>query len=219
MFVPVGPAPNSVPVRLLFIGRATRDYSQDCVNTYERAITRDEEIVHAYLLGRKAPFWQFIEDVAEGARQVIVPSFPRDRRHELVGWSNLVKIGNMCSNPASEAIKQQAELCIAQLRSELDIMRPHVIILLATNYAEDEILYPVFGRDNWRWDNQERDRVAFKAFQLAPSSGAVVIWTNHPQAMGPIGYRAAATCMTIKLAVGALKGEDLPASQHVPPTN
>jgi hypothetical protein len=218
VFVPVGPAPESVPIRLLFIGRATRDYSEDRVKTYQGAIARDEEIAHKFLVDRKSPLWQFIDDVVEGVRKEIAPSFPRDRRHELSGWSNLAKIGDIHNNPSPEMIKRQASLCILQLRSEMHLMSPHVIIILTRNYAEDEILYPVFGRDNWRWDNQEQDRVAFKKFELDSSSRAIVIWTNHPQAMGPRGYRAEATRMTIELAIGALTGKELPPSQYISPT-
>lgn len=102
---------------------------------------------------------------------------------EALGWSNLVKINsvNIASPPGTEIIAAQAPLCVEALRGEVRVFRSHATVLLSGNYAQDEILLPVFGPAELFQNNVEaEDRVAIRNH---PEFGPVIS-ANHPQAMG-----------------------------------
>ena len=208
VFVPVAShAVGRAPFRILFVDGATTDYSEDRVATYEGAIQRDIEIAKNFLARRQTPFWQFSYDVLCGVLERCKGA--SSNLHDLIGWSNLVKIGDIKGDPTQDSLEKQAGLCIEQLRVEIAALRPDAIVLPTSNCAENEILYPVFHRDGWNWDNADYDRVAFKR---DPETGTLVVWTNHPQSMGPSGYRTAATRMTVELVARAVAGQELPGS-------
>ena len=208
VFVPVAShAVGRAPFRILFVDGATRDYSEDRVATYEGAIQRDIEIAKNFLAKRQTPFWQFSYDVLCGVLERCKGA--SSNLHDLIGWSNLVKIGDIKGNPTQESLEKQAGLCIEQLRVEIAALRPDAIVLPTSNCAEDEILYPLFHRDGWNWNSADYDRVAFKR---DPETGTPVVWTNHPQSMGPSGYRTAATRMTVELVARAVAGQEFPGS-------
>ena len=198
---------SAAPFRILFVDGATRDYGEDRVATYEGAIQRDIEIAKNFLAKRQTPFWRFSYDVVCGVLERCKGA--SSNLHDLIGWSNLVKIGDIKGNPTQESLEKQAGLCIEQLRVEIAALHPDAIVLPTSNCAENEILYPVFHRDGWHCDNADYDRVAFKR---DPETGALVVRTNHPQSIEPSGYRTAATRMTVELVARAVAGHEYSGS-------
>ena len=89
--------------------------------------------------------------------------------------------------------------------------KPTAVVVVAQNYAQSEITYPVFGPDDdvWRFDTPGKDRVAFKFHDDLKTT---VIWTNHPQGMRPAGTRALVQTFVADLIVRAMRGVALPAS-------
>ena len=101
VFVPVAShAVGRAPFRILFVDGATRDYSEDRVATYEGAIQRDIEIAKNFLAKRQTPFWQFSYDVVCGVLERCKGA--SSNLHDLIGWSYLVKIGDIKGNPTQE---------------------------------------------------------------------------------------------------------------------
>ena len=169
VFVPVcGDLTKATPFRLLFVGRATRGYQEPDLATFIGARDRAEEIVRTHLTQRKSPFWQFINGVLRGVLQERGLSVADADIPDFMGWSNLVKIGDANANAPLASLKAQAALCIEQLQREIKQMRPNAVILLTRDYGADEILYPVFGREDWRQDVVMEDRVAFVNGGLNP---------------------------------------------------
>ena len=123
-----------------FCGRGNKGLQRDRVATYEGAIQRDIEIAKNFLAKRQTPFWQFSYDMLCGVLERCKGA--SSNLHDLIGWSNLVKIGDIKGNPTQEFLKKQAGLCIEQLRVEIAALRPDAIVLPTSNCAEEEILYP-----------------------------------------------------------------------------
>jgi hypothetical protein len=108
----------------------------------------------------------------------------------------------------------QKELCIEALRSEITFFRPTAVIAVPQNFAQREIMEPVFGGDDrWYFDTPSKDRVAY---QIHDEFKTLVIWTNHPQGMSPPGTRALVQNFAAELIVGMLRGQPLPAGAIEP---
>jgi len=116
-----------------------------------------------------------------------------------VGYSNLVKIGRARGNPQPDAIAVQQALCIELLLHELEIMKPDAVVLLTRNFAQCEIVEPVFGPEGWTQDVPSEDRVAHKVVMGRP-----IVWMNHPRNPGPAGYRKESVRLAIQLIVDNL---------------
>jgi len=184
VFVPVGPElSHLVPVRLLFVGQATGgnlEGASDFIRSAEKSI----EIVSN---APNSPFWQDIWQILERALRTVGAADLIERRDEIVGWSNLVKIGNMKHNPGEKEIAVQANLCIEALHAEIRAFRPIATILFTGHYAERDIMGPAFESANNFLDNvKDQDRVAVKNH---PEFGPI-LWAYHPRDMRQHGYES-----------------------------
>ncbi len=210
VFVPVGadapPQPSGAP-RLLFIGKATRDFSQPDLASFEGA--RASAVGHLSALPQGvSAFWQFARAIAREVLRQTGGDASDGALAAHCGWSNLAKIGDIYDNPGPASLAIQAPLCVEALRAEIARFKPTGIVIAATNFAQREIIEPVFG-DDWSQDVPDADRIAYK---LDARSGAAVVWTNHPQGMTPEGMRALVQTSAAELIVQAMRGEPLPRS-------
>ena len=180
VFVPVGPESGGPPP-ILFVGQATRGWSKPELADFDTAWRQAADVVGAP--PSRSGFFQVVRRITAGVGNAICkPDAYTDLRTS-IGWSNLVKVGHPDRNPLPPSWKQQADLCIEQLRHELEVLRPAAVVVMTRDFASKEILLPVFGDAGWKNDLPTEDRVAWKP---GPTS---VIWMNHPRHMGPTGYR------------------------------
>jgi hypothetical protein len=192
VFTPVYPsAIDRLPFTILFCGQATRGFNEEDLADFDRCGARCGEIAHNLRGARTGPFWQVVDDIMRGVYQSLCRPVPDTGLSSVIGYTNLLKIGRVGTNPLPQSCRMQADLCIEQLNYEIKTMNPTAIVLLTASYAQHEIVEPVFGADGWAQDVPDCNRVAFKTTPRA------VIWGNHPRNMGPAGYRKA----TVKLAV------------------
>ncbi len=199
VFVPVGPdeaAPGSSALRVLFIGRATRDFGEERVSTYEGATRATEVVAATYMPEEGTPpqsdFWRFARNVLRAALDGSgVPKDTRLTNH--LGWSNLAKIGDTKGNATPPSLSIQGELCREALRAEMAAMKPHAVVLatgfLTHRYGEEEVLLPVFGDEGWTQEQAGRAAWRWKSCgTLCP----LVVRTEHPQGKFDMGDAAAA---------------------------
>lgn len=196
VFVPVGPDAEIGSPSILFIGQATRDWTKPALGNYAGAVNEAVAIAHC-CLDRHGPFWQVVDEVVWGVCEALNKSIAN--QGDVVGWSNLAKIGRAQGNPEPNMIAAQQALCIELLRHELEIMQPDAVVLLTRNFGQREILEPVFGREGWTQDVPSDDRVAHKV-----EKGRPIVWMNHPRNPGPAGYRKASVKLAIQLIVDHL---------------
>ena len=175
--------------------------------TYEGATAAAITLLEDLPRGKWA-FWQFARAIA---RKVLAETGGDASDGALTshcGWSNLAKVGDTLGNPSPESLAIQAPLCVEALRAEIALFKPTGIVITATNFAQAEIIEPVFGGE-WSQNRPDADRIAYK---LDPKSGAAVVWTNHPQRMAPAGTRASVQADAAGLIVQAIRGELLSPS-------
>lgn len=190
VFVPVAP-PMEAPLRLLFVGQATRGWSEGYLEDYDAAWRCAADIVATPSPGSQ--FWQDVRRIVAGIGAAAGTPDLSGALPEVIGWSNILKVGHPDRNPREASWKVQAELCIEQLRYEVAVMRPAAVVLMTRDLASKEVLLPVFGRDGWTNDVPEADRVAWKRAPMP------VIWMNHPRRPGGPGYRAAAVETAVRV--------------------
>lgn len=196
IFVPVAPnAENGLP-HILFIGQATKDWTKQPLGCYAGAVR--EGIAQAHCCGdRRGPFFRTVDNIIwEVCDRLRIQ--PQNQGH-VGGWSNLVKIGRPGGNPRAHHIHMQRNLCIEMLRCEIKVMQPDAVVLLTGNYAQSEILEPVFGAGGWKQDMPSADRVAYKTL-----AGRPIVWMNHPRRPGGRGYLAASVKLAVTLIVDSL---------------
>jgi hypothetical protein len=92
-----------------------------------------------------------------------------------VVWTNLAKIGVVGGNPSGACLKMQSELAIETLKAEIGEYRPQLIVV-AGEYARDEILYPIWPKDKWE-GARHPEYCWIKGTNLRPS----VLWVDHPE--------------------------------------
>ena len=168
------------PVRLLFIGQAAKGWSEEGLADHGTAWRRPAEIVTGP--PPRSGYWQVVGRIVTDVHAQAGLPAPMGTLSDVIGWSNLVKVGHPGRNPGPGSWKVQADLCVEQLRHEVAVMHPSAVVLMTRDFASKEILLQVFGDEGWTNDVPEEDRVAWK---LAP---VPVIWMNHPRNMGPKGY-------------------------------
>jgi hypothetical protein len=196
VFVPLMPgAASAARPEILFIGQATRGWATDEIRDYDAATLRAEQLVRTP--PSRSGFWQVVREITRKTRQGVDHSVIPDLTRSM-GWSNLIKIGHPKRNPGQAFWKAQAELCVEQLRHEIDVMKPTAVMLLTRNLAQRQIVEPIFGKDDWEFDTKEKDRVAWKTL------GRPIIWMNHPRNMGPSSYRAASIAKAVDLTLAVL---------------
>ena len=196
VFIPVGPSKISdIPARILFIGQATGgEWSSESLSDYDKAWDKATNEVAECAPSRTGGFWQVVDDITKNTFREIGVQLPAERYCDVIGWSNLAKISKYSGNPNGGALNMQADLCVEQLQFEIQTMDPTAIVLLSGEFARKQILYPVFGEDDWSHDNEERDRVAFKVVHGRP-----VLFLNHPRRMGGPGYRKASVDFAVSM--------------------
>jgi hypothetical protein len=191
--------------RILYVGKATRGFGECNLDGYTGAVTGASKVIDEWLLPGGSAFWQFIRAVLQKlAAKCSQPTGVELLRH--FGWSNLAKIGDLDGNPDAWSLKSQLDLCLEALAAEIAAFQPTAVILATTNYAENEVVFPLFGQDDWSFDTIERDRVAYKRH---PQFG-LVAWTNHPQGMRPPGTRAIVQEFIADLTMRHWRGDPLP---------
>jgi hypothetical protein len=208
VFVPVGahvPKSTSQMPSILYVGKATRGFGEPDLGAFTGAAAVTSRVIDEWLLPGQSAFWQFVREVLRGlAAKCDQPTGAELLKH--FGWSNLAKIGDLVGNPDAWSLEKQKDLCIESLSTEIATFQPTAIILATTNYAQDEIVFPIFGRNDWSFDTREQDRVAYKQH---PQLG-LVAWTNHPQGMRPAGTRAIAQRFIADLVLKHWHGAPLP---------
>ena len=197
VFVPVGPVGDafgaSPALRVLFVVRATRGFDEERVSTYEGAAARAAELVtETYLSDEGSPaqsdFWRFARNVL-GAALDGSGSQGGDRLADHVGWSNLAKIGNTKGNATPDSLSIQKGLCREALRLEMAAIKPQAVVLTTGDYAEEEVLLPVFGMDGW---TEERTGRAAWRWKAGEPFCPLVVRTHHPQGKFDMDDTAAA---------------------------
>jgi hypothetical protein len=218
VFVPVGAAPTVASPdspRVLFVGKATSGYGEPALASFEGAKRRDEEVVREYLPNGRTAFWQFGRKILRQTLRLCAIPAADSELPSFCGWSNLAKIGDLSGNPPPKSVEMQKELCVEALRSEIAFFKPTAVIAVPQNFAQHEIMEPVFGEDDkWYFDTPGKDRVAY---QIHKEFETLVIWTNHPQGMSPPGTRALVQEFAAELIVGAMRGRPLPPGAIEPP--
>lgn len=176
--IPGRPAHVFLPVaqknpRVLFIGHAPRGEMPD--GTYiEVAQTTYGWLINGMAGGdKKSGFWRAVSSIADQCNRIASP----DGLALPVGWSNLCKIGDCDRNPSPKSIREQADLCGEALREKFRSARPEITFLLTGHFAQEEILFPVFGREDWRNNLDSQDLVAVK---VHPEFG-ILLWGYHPR--------------------------------------
>jgi hypothetical protein len=106
-----------------------------------------------------------------------------DQRAEIVGWSNLTKIG-FCTgdnqNPTAAVVGEQAALCVRSLHEEIMQFRPTATVLLTGDWSAKKILEPCFGPgEEWQNNVPSENRVAVKLHETC----GPLLWTYHPRWM------------------------------------
>jgi hypothetical protein len=208
VFVPVG-APireqtQAMP-RILYVGKATRGFGEPDLGGFDDAASGSMKVIEDWLLPGGSAFWQFIRAVLQlSAEACGQPSNARLLEH--FGWSNLAKIGDLDGNPDKWSLDIQKELCREALAVEIAAFAPTATILATTNYAQKQIVFPLFGEEDWCFDTPKKNRVAFKEH---PQFG-LLIWTNHPQGMRPAGTRAIVQEFVADLVKKHWRDEPLP---------
>lgn len=172
-FVPVGPAINDARPRLLYIGRATRGYDDDDdrVNSFERVIARNVEIVETM----RSAYWAFMRRIIATAGEAA--GHKPDRGPMMsVAWSNLAKLGETKGNPTRLSCRKQQEASNGALRSEIAALQPAAIVLVTGRWQQDVLLDPVFGADGW-----VPGVSADLRSKIDEPSRALVVHAYHPQ--------------------------------------
>ena len=214
VFVPVGASdpgsPPGVP-RVLYVGRATRDFGASHLDGFSGAAAGASRVVDEWFMRGGSGFWQFIrailKRIAEDCGQ------PGEALPARLAWSNLAKIGNLTGNPGGRSLREQQELCIEALTMEIEAFKPTAILIATTNYAEKEVVFPLFGDEGWSFDTPEEDRIAYKQH---PTFG-LIAYTNHPQGMRPAGTRSAVQEFVADLIMMQWRGQPLPPSMRSGP--
>ncbi len=208
VFVPVGAPIQDRPLqmpRVLYVGKATRGFGESNLAGFTGAVAGASTVIDDWLLPGRSAFWQFIRAVLRQLAANCDHLTDADLLHYF-GWSNLAKIGDLHGNPDVSSLKAQQDLCVEVLTAEIATFQPTAIILATTNYAQHEVVFPLFGYDGWSFDTQEQDRVAYKQH---PQFG-LVVWTNHPQGMRPNGTRAVIQKFVSELILKQWRGAPLP---------
>jgi hypothetical protein len=191
--------------RILYVGKATRGFGEPDLGGLAVAASGSTKVIDEWLLPGGSAFWQFIRAVLQLlAKRCDQPA--DTRLLEYFGWSNLAKIGDVDGNPDNWSLDIQKEICREALAVEIASFAPTATILATTNYAEKEIVFPLFSEDDWRFDTPNKDRIAFKKH---PEFG-LLVWTNHPQGMRPAGTRAKVQEFVADLVIKHWRGEPLP---------
>lgn len=212
VFVPVGAEPNasaqSPAPRMLFVGRAARDWTSYSLATFDGSARGALATVKEYLPNGGTPIWQFWGAILRQTLAALGIEPSHGELHGFSGWSNLAKVAERWANPRYEFVEIQKHLCVEALRAEIALFRPTAVVVTTGNYAQQQILEPVFGVDGWHFDTPEGDRVAYR---FHDGLKTLVVWTNYPlgRGMRP-GERAIAQKLAVKLIVGAMQGRELP---------
>jgi hypothetical protein len=185
VFVPVAPEQkNDIPFTVLIIGQAVgKNYNSSDLSDYDAAWDEASKTVAECCPGGVGVFWKAARRIVLGTLVKLESELPDSRYDDIVGFTNLTKIAKLDGNPTQKQISEQASLCVEQLKYEIEFMRPTAIIMMVRNFAQKEIIEPVFGADKWEFDTPAKDCVAFKYYQKIP-----VIWMNHPRVPGKKGY-------------------------------
>ena len=142
VFVPVMPAEPASP-RILIVGKATRDFGDGDLATFEGACQRDGELLNELPRG-KTSFWQFARSITEKTLEHLGKPHGREDLVQHCAWTNLAKIGDTKGNPHRSSIEAQHDLCRRALRTEIARFMPDAIVLVSSLWARDSIVRPVF---------------------------------------------------------------------------
>ncbi len=173
VFVPVAPEQkDDVKFTVLFVGQAvSKKYSFPDLAEYDTAWDKATDEVAQCCPAGKGVFWNAASRIVKGALVATGSSLQDNRYDDIVGFTNLAKIAKVDGNPNSAQIAFQAGLCVDQLKREIDLMKPTAIVMMVRNFAQNNIIEPVFGTHGWEHDTPQKDRVAFKIHSESLLSG------------------------------------------------
>jgi hypothetical protein len=186
VFVPIGPNPEDptpAPFRILYVGRALQAGKHDPeLDDYDRAVSWSKKVIRDRLIARDppSPYWSFIREIVARSLRAIGHDPASVELDKIVAWSNLAKISDVRYNPYGRQLEAQSGICVELLKAEMALAKPTAIIVTAGDYAERQILSPVFGSERWVYDTADKKQNAAKS---TPPNGIPVLWTNHPQNM------------------------------------
>jgi hypothetical protein len=169
VFLPVA---QSKP-QLLFIGQATAGLVYETELDFLDATKESHAMLEGFLGDPGGSlFWKTLCNVRNQVERIACG----ERNRVAVGWSNLCKIGAAEGNPDKALINAQSDLCVQALREELVRAKPEVTFLMTGHFAQEEILFPAFGRDGWRNNVPTEDKIALKQHPLY----GILLWGYHP---------------------------------------
>lgn len=156
------------------MGQATsgRAYSDDA--TFEQAHQKNGEIMTKFLRSGGGTFWEELRAIASRILLTIHGKAERSELEHYVGWSNLIKIGQIRDNPRSW-INAYSDLWVRLLQEEIRTFRPHATIFLSGDYASS-ILCSAVG-ENWRDCAPTKDEVAV----MEHRDYGLLVWGYHPR--------------------------------------
>jgi hypothetical protein len=207
-FVPVIGKSDKIPYRFLFIGQATTGWDESGIHdTFEGSL---HEATNTLSQPTPGTFWPFVRKVVEESLAALGVPFEAEDFRKVVAWSNLVKVGkarpyagNGSKNPFGPLVDIQAERCVEQIRYEVSHCRPHAVIILTSNYADKEILFPAFGEGNSWPVSHMCEHVQYRTIEVDGFS-APAVWTNHPRTLRFDGSEAEARDDVVRRTVEAL---------------
>jgi hypothetical protein len=175
------------PIRLLFVGQATRGQFYDsprCNPAFSEAAERSEQILRSFIASPRTPFWGMTCNIAKRALHLI-GSKPEwnERLSDVISWTNLVKIGTSVGNrpPGAKLRGDQSEICVRLLRSELRRQKSTAVILMTGNYAGTQILDPALTPGKWKEKLFLLEGKCFVwEYENLDSRSPTVISTFHP---------------------------------------
>jgi hypothetical protein len=202
-FVPVSGTGGDLPYRFLIIGQAPRDWGDDVHGKFEGSASEAGKALQEQLVRPNGAFWVFVSKFISRTLNLLGHQCEATDIYKYVAWSNLAKICENRGNPSPKLLKLQAELCVRQLAYETQQYRPHVILVATGNWGDNEVLYPVFGRE---WPHLPGNIHVQSATVSVGNDGKVpAIWVNHPRNLAERGITHDDILnLTTKIAADAL---------------
>jgi hypothetical protein len=166
---------------VLYVGKATaKDWYRDD-DAFGPPCGSSREVMERRIKERRECTQEFLNDVAPSynsgfwgfAREVNTVAagrwnVPLTGPLQHITWTNICKIGTLKGNPSGFILKEQSELAIDTLRSEISAYDPQLICFVTWDYAwnlvkealsdSNDASWDQMGNDEWMWYHPPRKR-------------------------------------------------------------
>jgi hypothetical protein len=179
------PTYRSQPRRILYVGKATEhSYERKHFTAMKNApmdtrikerLDLAETVFRGNRLKTGASFWGFANDLSRAVD-------PACADLANLAWSNLCKVGTESGLPEDSSIARQSSLAAETIKREIENLRPSIVVVVSSHFAERNILLKTFDTENPRkWNKSEEDesKVVDDVWWL--EGAPPVIWMRHPQ--------------------------------------